>query len=195
VEVRLVCPDTGAVLADEGDACRPGGGLLEVRGPGVFREYWGRPEATAAEFCPAEDGRGDWFKTGDVAQRDARTGAFSILGRQSVDIIKSGGYKLSALDIERVLLQHDAVREAAVIGVEDDEWGERVAAVLAFEPGRDGETLETLRAWCKGRIATYKMPTVLVPVDALERNAMGKVNKKALKASLFPAGERPTAAA
>ena len=115
-------------LVDEsGHNVEPGTpGEIGVRGPTVFREYWGKPEATAAAF------RDGWFRTGDVAV--VEDGSYRILGRQSTDIIKTGGYKVSALEIEEVLRTHPAVRECAVVGLADAEWGERVAAcvVLAY---------------------------------------------------------------
>jgi malonyl-CoA/methylmalonyl-CoA synthetase len=141
---------------------------IEVRGPGVFLEYWGRPDATREAF------RDGWFRTGDVAV--VENGRYRILGRKSVDIIKTGGYKVSALEIEEVLRTHPDVRECAVVGVADEEWGECVCA--AVEP-RDGCELrsERLRGWARERLATYKVPNRWAIVSALPRNAMGKVLK------------------
>jgi malonyl-CoA/methylmalonyl-CoA synthetase len=141
---------------------------IEVRGPGVFLEYWGRPDATREAF------RDGWFRTGDVAV--VENGRYRILGRKSVDIIKTGGYKVSALEIEEVLRTHPDVRECAVVGVADEEWGECVCA--AVEP-RDGCELrsEPLRGWARERLATYKVPSRWAIVSALPRNAMGKVIK------------------
>ncbi len=174
VEVRLV--------DDAGEPVPPGTpGEIEVRGPGVFLEYWRRPEATAAAF------RHEWFRTGDVAV--VEDGAYRILGRKSVDIIKTGGYKVSALEIEEVLRTHPAVAECAVVGVEDAEWGERISA--AVELRGEGElTLPALQTWARERLATYKLPRALRCVSALPRNALGKV-MKAEVAKLFraePAG-------
>ena len=157
-----------------------GEGELLVRGPTLFREYVGRPRETAEAF----DADG-WFMTGDPGRRDAG-GVYTILGRSSVDIIKSGGYKLSALEIESVLLTHPAVREVAVMGVDDEVYGEAVAAVAALEAGVPPLPLAELREWCRERMAPYKAPTVLRLVDAIPRNAMGKVNKRALRAEMFP---------
>lgn len=109
VEIRLV-GDDGHEIAD---MLLPG--EIQVRGPTVFREYWNRPDATRDSFI---DG---WFRTGDIAVLDR--GSYRILGRASVDIIKSGGYKLSALEIETALLDHPAIRECAVVGLPDAEWG------------------------------------------------------------------------
>lgn len=121
VQVRLTDKETGRVIegADED-------GMIEIRGGNVFLEYWRKPEATASEFTA--DG---WFKTGDVAKRDS-TGAYFIQGRASVDVIKSGGYKISALEVERKMLALDAIQEVAVVGLKDDEWGQRVAAIVRF---------------------------------------------------------------
>ena len=145
---------------------------LEVRGPNVFREYWGRPEETAAAF---HDG---WFRTGDVAVEE--DGSYRLLGRISVDIIKTGGYKVSALEIEEVVREHPAVADCAVVGCEDEEWGERVCAAVEI---RAGQTLDlgALQNWTRPRLAPYKIPRVLRCVDALPRNAMGKVVKPEVK--------------
>lgn len=152
-------------------------GEIQVRGATVFSGYWGQPEATAASFA---DG---WFRTGDVAVIEE--GSYRILGRSSIDIIKSGGYKLSALEIEAALLDHPAVAECAVVGLPDDTWGEVVAAAVVTRPGAT-LTAEGLRAWGRERLSAYKLPRRLVCVAALPRNAMGKVTKPAVR-TLFPA--------
>jgi len=102
------------------------------------------------------------------------------MGRLSVDIIKSGGYKLSALEIEAALLEHPAICECAVVGVADETWGEAVAVAAVF---RDGEelSLEALRTWCGDRISPYKIPKRLLSVESLPRNAMGKITKRAVQ--------------
>ena len=164
VDVRLV-DEAGRPVANGTP------GEIQVKGPGVFREYWRRPEATAAAF---QDG---WFRTGDIAVIEE--GAYRILGRSSVDIIKSGGYKISALEVEEVLRTHPAIRECAVIGLPDEEWGERVAAALVLHAGHT-LTLAELRAWGKERLAAYKVPTRTMIVEDLPRNAMGKVTKPAI---------------
>ena len=123
-----------------------------------------------------------------MAEYDKENNTFRILGRSSVDIIKSGGYKISALDIETVILHHPLVNECVVIGVKDLEWGERVTAVIVLQAGKTEKdlTLEQLRDYCKKKLATYQCPTQLKIVDKLERNAVGKVNKKELDAKLYP---------
>lgn len=180
-QVKIVDAESGS---DSGRAVRPGeAGMLLVRGPIVFREYWGRPEATAAEFD--EDG---WFRTGDVAAFDEEVQAYRILGRASADIIKTGGYKVSALEVERGLLESDAVREVAVLGVPDPEgvFGEVVAAVVVLAPGHTAASAR-LSEVASEHLAPYKAPRKYLYLDAeIPKNAMGKVNKKQLRASLFP---------
>ena len=143
-------------------------GEIQVRGPAVFAEYWQRPDVTTKSF---DDG---WFRTGAIAV--CEDGYYRIMGRRSVDIIKSGGYKLSALEIEAALLEHPAIRECAVVGVSDDTWGEVVAATVVLSDDEELD-LESLRAWCRDRLSKYKIPQRLLVVDSLPRNAMGKVTK------------------
>ena len=168
VEARLV--DDQGQEVEEGSA-----GELEIRGPNVFLEYWRRPEETERSF------RGDWFRTGDLAVLEH--GSYRLLGRISVDIIKTGGFKVSALEIEEVLRTHPCIAECAVVGVADDEWGERVSAAVEL---RDGATLtlSDLQSWAKPRLAPYKIPRDLRPLVTLPRNAMGKVTKPEV-AALF----------
>ncbi|RAH75758.1 acetyl-CoA synthetase-like protein [Aspergillus japonicus CBS 114.51] len=175
VRARLTEKETGRVIEGVDED-----GMIEISGDNVFREYWRRPEATAKEFT--EDG---WFKTGDVARRDAQ-GAYYIQGRASVDLIKSGGYKISALEVERKMLGLDAIQEVAVVGLADEEWGQRVAAVVKQRAGTEPLELSSLRAQLKQEMAAYKVPTVLKLVDAIERNAMGKVNKKTIVQKYWP---------
>jgi malonyl-CoA/methylmalonyl-CoA synthetase len=164
VEVRLVDEDGNPVTP-----ATPG--EIEVRGPGVFLEYWQQPEATKAAF------REGWFRTGDMAV--VEEGSYRILGRKSVDIIKSGGYKVSALEIEEILRTHPHIRECAVVGVEDPEWGQRVSAGLVLEDNCS-LTLASLRSWAKQHLAAYKVPTQMLKLEELPRNAMGKVHKPTL---------------
>jgi malonyl-CoA/methylmalonyl-CoA synthetase len=161
VDVHLV--DEDGIEVAEGTP-----GELEVRGPAVFHEYWQRPDETAAAF------RNGWFRTGDMAVLE--DGSYRLLGRTSVDIIKTGGFKVSALEIEEVLRTHPAVAECAVVGVSDPEWGERVSAAVELKPGAS-LALEELQRWAKAILAPYKVPRALAPVEALPRNAMGKVVK------------------
>jgi malonyl-CoA/methylmalonyl-CoA synthetase len=146
-------------------------GEIQVKGPSVFLEYWGKPEATAQAF------REGWFSTGDLAVVEEDN--YRILGRISVDIIKTGGYKVSALEIENILLTHPAIQECAVVGVEHLEWGEQVCAALVLKPECQ-LSLEDLRTWTKARLAVYKVPQRLEVVEALPRNTMGKLTKPAV---------------
>jgi malonyl-CoA/methylmalonyl-CoA synthetase len=173
VEIRLV--DEGG--ADAGD----GPGELWVRGPSVFGGYWNRPEATASAFA------GGWFRTGDLAVRE-EGGSVRLLGRASVDILKSAGYKISALEIEEVLREHPDVAEAAVVGVPDEALGERVVAAVIARPG-SAPSPEALHAFAFARLPGYKAPREVVLVEDFPRTPLGKVQKAALLARLRgPAG-------
>lgn len=165
VEVRLVDIESAAVITKPNVP-----GEIQIRGPTVFREYWNKPEATAKEFVD-----GGWFVTGDVAARDA-DGCYYIHGRRSVDIIKSGGEKVSALEVERELLELPQVAEAAVMALPDNDWGQRVAAVVVLtERGKkENWALGDMRNEMKRRIAAYKVPTVIKAVKEIKRNQMGK---------------------
>jgi malonyl-CoA/methylmalonyl-CoA synthetase len=148
----------------------------------VFAGYFNQPEATARAF------RGGWFVTGDTARR-GEDGYVQILGRTSVDILKSGGYKLSALEIEEVLRQHPAVSEVAVVGLPDEAWGDRVVAVVVAREGRGEEaSSEALRAFCKQHLAAYKVPREAILMETLPRNALGKVLKPELLRALSTRG-------
>jgi malonyl-CoA/methylmalonyl-CoA synthetase len=154
-------------------------GELWIRGPSVFIGYHRKPNETEAAFV--SDPGGAWFRTGDTVQRDeSLPGApFKILGRTSVDILKSGGYKLSALEIEEVLREHEAVSEVAVVGVADEAWGDRVVACVIR---REGVTCDEadLRAFVRNRLAPYKVPKNVLFVAQLPKNALGKVVKPEL---------------
>jgi malonyl-CoA/methylmalonyl-CoA synthetase len=176
VEVRLV-GENGTPVA----AGTPG--EIEVRGPSVFAEYWGRPDATRDAF------RDGWFRTGDTAI--VENGRYRILGRTNVDILKTGGHKVSALEIEEALRGHPAVAECAVVGLPDPEWGERVAAAVVLNDG-DTLDLQSLRAWARELLATHKLPSRLRVLNALPRNAVGKVMKTAV-AELFQAASGDSA--
>jgi len=115
-------------------------------------------------------------------------GTYKILGRTSVDIIKSGGYKISALDIERHLLAHPDIAEVAVVGVHDITWGQKVAAVVVLRQGILSLDIKDLRAWSADRLPPYQLPTLLRVVATMPRNAMGKINKKTLAAEMFGNG-------
>ncbi|MFE7933142.1 acyl-CoA synthetase [Streptomyces sp. NPDC057456] len=170
VELRLVDEDGSAVEAYDGESV----GEIQVRGPNLFTEYLNRPDATAAAFT--SDG---WFRTGDVAVRDP-DGYVRIVGRKATDLIKSGGYKIGAGEIENALLEHPGVREAAVTGEPDPDLGERIVAwVVPVDPGSppaEGELADHVAR----RLAPHKRPRVVRYLEALPRNDMGKIMKRAL---------------
>ena len=201
VQVRLVDTETGQVIrpGDEADAGgRARSGEIQLRGPTVFSGYFRNPEATASEFVDADKEDADqtqWFKTGDVAvlshypgagenaheQAWATGPAYFIQGRKSADIIKTGGEKVSALEVEREMLALPQIREVAVVGVPSGKWGQKVAAVVVLTEGgkrssKDGSPwspLEMRRA-LKERLVAYKCPVEYKVVEGIPRNAMGK---------------------
>ena len=149
-------------------------GELVVRGPNVFAGYWQNPEATAAAFA---DG---WLLTGDLAERDDE-GYYRIVGRLK-ELVISGGENVYPAEIEAVLHAHDAVAEAAVIGVPDERWGEVVRRFRRTAAARCADADELLE-WCRGRLARYKVPREIRFVAALPRSAMNKVLKDELRAA------------
>ncbi|NUS44711.1 MAG: acyl-CoA synthetase [Mycobacteriaceae bacterium] len=166
VQTRLRDDDGADVPADG-----VGIGGLQVRGPMLFDGYLGRPEATAASWTG--DG---WFTTGDVAVADA-DGFHRIVGRASVDLIKTGGFRVGAGEVETALLGHPAVAEAAVVGVADDDLGQRIVAHVVL---RDTATAQQLIDHVAADLSIHKRPREIRIVDTLPRNAMGKVQKKLL---------------
>ncbi|MFC8430978.1 acyl-CoA synthetase [Streptomyces sp. NPDC057253] len=172
VELRLVEEDGTPITAYDGETV----GEIQVRGPNLFTEYLNRPDATAAAFTA--DG---WFRTGDMAVRDA-DGYVRIVGRKATDLIKSGGYKIGAGEIENALLEHPGVREAAVTGEPDPDLGERIVAWIVPADPQSPPTLEELADHVAGRLAPHKRPRVLHHLTALPRNDMGKIMKRALHA-------------
>lgn len=172
VELRLVEED-GTVLTR--DAAAPDAiGEIQVRGPNLFTGYLNRPDATAAALTG--DG---WFRTGDMATRDA-DGYVRIVGRKATDLIKSGGYKIGAGEIENALLDHPGVREAAVTGEPDPDLGERIVAwVVAADPAAP-PTAEELADHVAAQLSPHKRPRTVRYLDALPRNDLGKIMKRSL---------------
>ncbi|WP_198654517.1 MULTISPECIES: acyl-CoA synthetase [Nocardia] len=165
--------ETGAPVPHDGESI----GGLQVSGPMLFDGYLNRPEVTAESWT--EDG---WFRTGDVAVIDAE-GFHRIVGRESVDLIKSGGYRIGAGEVETVLLGHPAVAEAAVVGLPDDDLGQRVVAFVVLR-GMSGGTADDIESELIDHVAqqlsVHKRPREVRVLTALPRNAMGKVQKKVL---------------
>ncbi|MFG3196179.1 acyl-CoA synthetase [Streptomyces sp. NPDC048208] len=170
VELRLVEEDGTEVTARDGESV----GEIQVRGPNLFTGYLNRPDATAAAFTA--DG---WFRTGDVAVRES-DGYVRIVGRKATDLIKSGGYKIGAGEIENALLEHPAVREAAVTGEPDADLGERVVAWVVQADPESPPSLTELADHVAARLAPHKRPRVLRLLPVLPRNDMGKIMKRAL---------------
>ncbi|KAL1305250.1 hypothetical protein AAFC00_002165 [Neodothiora populina] len=203
VSVRLVDSDTNEIIepGQEVDSRgRERQGEIQLKGPTIFREYWRNPTATASEFTA--DG---FFKTGDIAVRRVVDGAgngdsgdwargpmYFIQGRKSADIIKFGGEKISALEVEREMLSLPEISECAVVGLASESWGQKVATVIVLgEEGKTGKKdgkpygAMDLRRALKNKLANYKIPQELKVVESIPRNAMGKINKKLLVRDVF----------
>ena len=164
-EVEICLMENNKIIQEESIP-----GEIMIKGPQVFLEYWNQAKTTEDSFFEG------WFKTGDVAE--LVDGYYKILGRASVDIIKSGGYKISALEIEDVLLKHPLVKECAVIGIASEKWGEVVAAAISTS---DKLSLEDIQAWSLDFLSDYKIPRSLILLEELPKNAMGKVIKPEIK--------------
>ncbi|MER7408794.1 acyl-CoA synthetase [Streptomyces sp. NHF165] len=169
VDVRLVDEDGTRLPAEDTESV----GEVQVRGPNLFTEYLNRPDATAEAFD------GGWFRTGDMAMRDA-DGFFRLVGRKATDLIKSGGYKIGAGEIENVLLGHPGVAEAAVTGEPDDDLGERIVAWIVPADPQSPPDEEELAALVAGQLAPHKRPRAVRHLEALPRNDMGKIMKRQL---------------
>jgi fatty acid CoA ligase FadD36 len=164
IETRLV-DESGTAVAHDGESI----GQLHVRGPTLFDGYLNRPDATAEVLD--SDG---WYRTGDVAVIDAG-GMHKIVGRESVDLIKTGGFRVGAGEIEAALLGHAGVTEAAVVGVPDDDLGQRIVAFVVGDADP-----QALIDYVAQELSAHKRPREVRVVDSLPRNAMGKVLKKEL---------------
>ena len=167
LDVKIVGPDDAP--AEAGTA-----GEILLRGPKVVSGYWKNPEATAAAFTP--DG---WFRTGDIGHLD-KDGYLYIDDRKK-DMIVSGGENVASSEVERVLYEHEAVLEAAVVAMPDPRWGEVPRAFVVLKPGQDSPTAEALIAHCRARLAGFKTPKEIVFLDTLPRTPSGKVLKRQLR--------------
>jgi fatty acid CoA ligase FadD36 len=164
MQTRLVHED-GSLALHDGETI----GRLQVRTPTIFNGYLNSPAATAEAFEPDA-----WYRTGDVATIDPG-GMHRIVGRESVDLIKSGGYRIGAGEIETALLGHPGVGEVAVVGLADEDLGQRIVAFVVGDAG-----MEELIAFVAQQLSVHKRPREIRIVDSLPRNAMGKVIKKEL---------------
>lgn len=192
VFVRIMDHETQEVLYDSTQPNALGtevAGDLVLGGPLVFKEYWGKPQATKETFL--QNTAEKWFITGDVASVNPETGAIKILGRASMDIIKSGGEKVSALEIEREILGLPYVAETAVVGLPSKEWGEQATAIIVLKKDtpasyRKGFTQNYLKSQLKDKLSGYKIPKEIKILETpIPRNQMGKVNKKSLVKEVF----------
>jgi malonyl-CoA/methylmalonyl-CoA synthetase len=194
VEARLVDTETGQVIQPGEELDNNGkerDGEIQLRGPTIFKEYFRNEKATREEFVNGEDGNGRWFKTGDIAVRRevpsaglsyqpwAKGPMYFIRGRKSADIIKTGGEKVSALEVERELLSLDEIADAAVLAVPSGKWGQKVGAVIVLRTGMTGKDGKRwgpmdMRRALRDRLANYKIPQVMKIVDEIPKNAMGK---------------------
>jgi malonyl-CoA/methylmalonyl-CoA synthetase len=165
VTVRLVDENNTETTSNEP-------GEIQIKGKNVFLEYWGKKQATIDTFTT--DG---WFKTGDIAILE--NGFYKILGRNSVDIIKSGGYKISALEIEEILRTHTEIIDCSVVGIDNEEWGEIVVAAILTDS--NNLNINDLNNWIREKLPAYKVPRQYKIIDELPKNAMGKVTKNDLK--------------
>ncbi|MBX7077594.1 MAG: AMP-binding protein [Nannocystaceae bacterium] len=179
--VGVPVPGVRMRIVDEHDVevARGTAGELQIAGSSLMRGYWRDADATAAALC------GEFFRTGDIACEDP-DGYVRIVGRASTDIIKSGGFKLSAREIEDVLREHPAVADVAIVAVTDARWGERVGAAIVPAAGAPAlpELAASIRALARAQLADYKCPRQIVLLSLLPRNAMGKLDKRALRAQL-----------
>lgn len=166
VLIRLADEDTNEVVKNG----MPG--EIQMKGPNIFKEYWEKPKATEEAFTPE-----GWFKSGDIAVFE--DGSYRILGRNSVDIIKSGGYKISALEIEEVIRKHPAISDCGVVGIPDEEWGEVIGASLVLK--EDSIDVDDLKEWLKDKLPSYQIPRKYIVQKDLPRNVLGKVTKNELK--------------
>lgn len=205
VKVRLVDTESGNVI-EPGQERDTGGkerdGEIQLQGPTIFKEYWQNGRATREAFVKDDEGSGIWFKTGDIAvrrhvptagnshQQWAKGAMYFIRGRKSADIIKTGGEKVSALEVERELLSIPEIAEAAVVAVPSGKWGQKVGAVIVLKTGILGKDARKwgpmdMRRALRDRLANYKIPQTMKIVKEIPRNAMGKVNKAELVKAVF----------
>lgn len=194
VQVRLMDTETNEIIQPGKELDKNGkerDGEIQLRGPTVFKEYWRNEQATKEEFVEESNGQGRWFKTGDIAVRREVPGAgksrqewakgpmYFIRGRMSADIIKTGGEKVSALEVERELLSLPQIAEAAVLAVPSGKWGQKVGAVVVLKTEQTGKGGKQwgpmdMRRALRDRLANYKIPQVMKVVDDIPKNAMGK---------------------
>jgi long-chain acyl-CoA synthetase len=166
------------IVSEDGDELPQGEpGEIAIKGPNVMRGYWNRPDATAEVM------RGDWFLSGDVGKKD-EDGYYFIVDRIK-DLIIRGGYNVYPREVEEVLYEHPAIREAAVVGVPHDEFGEEIGAAVALKEGADA-TADEIQAFVKEQVAAYKYPRQVWIVDDLPKGPTGKILKRSIEVPTEP---------
>jgi len=169
------------VVSEAGQDVKPGEiGEVWIQGDNVFKGYWQMPEKTHESF---EQG---WFKTGDVGYQDSSDRQRLYLVGRAKELIITGGYNVYPKEIENVLERHEAVQEAAVVGIPDEDYGEKVTAVVVLKKDQSQVKPEEMIAFCKEHLAGYKCPKQIFIVDQLPRNAMGKIQKEVLQKTFAP---------
>ncbi|MGB3400196.1 MAG: AMP-binding protein [Candidatus Deferrimicrobiaceae bacterium] len=160
------------VVGDDGSDVPQGDvGEVWIRGDNVFRGYWGMPEKTQESFVEG------WFRSGDLGYLDPKDGGRLYLVGRAKELIITGGYNVYPKEVETILESHEAVKESAAVGLPDEEFGEKVVAVVVLKEGRGSLLPEALVEHCKKLLASYKCPRQIVIVPELPRNAMGKIQK------------------
>jgi len=172
--VGIPLPKVSVILKNEnGEKCKEyEQGEILVKGENVFKKYWNNAQATKESF------QNGWFKTGDVGIIE--NGIYKILGRNSIDIIKSGGYKISALEIENTLREHPDIKDCAIVGINDNYWGEKIVCAIIPKEKTIPNAIE-IKEWLKTQLASYKMPKEIRFVNEFPRNSMGKISKSSIK--------------
>lgn len=172
-EMKVVDPEDPTREVERGEA-----GELLARGPQVFRGYWENPEQTAQVLLP-----GGWLRTGDIVTQDAD--GFTTIVDRAKELIITGGFNVSPSEVELVVLTHEAIAEAAVIGVPDATGGETVTAVVVLEPGASAPAARELTDYCRPHLAAYKLPRDLRVVEELPRSMLGKVLRKQVREQIL----------
>ncbi|MDH3237778.1 MAG: AMP-binding protein, partial [Deltaproteobacteria bacterium] len=142
-----------------------------IRGDNVFRGYWGMPGKTQESFVEG------WFRSGDLGYQDLQDGGRLYLVGRAKELIITGGYNVYPKEVETILESHEAVKESAAVGLPDEEFGEKVVAIVVLKEGMGSLLPEALIEHCKRRLASYKCPRQIMIVAELPRNAMGKIQK------------------
>ena len=172
--VGIPLPKVNVMLKnDNGEKCKEDEqGEILVKSENVFKKYWNNEQATKESF------ENEWFKTGDIGIIE--NGIYKILGRNSIDIIKSGGYKISALEIENTLREHPDIKDCAIVGINDNYWGEKIVCAIIPKEKTIPNKIQ-IKEWLKTQLSSYKTPKEIRFVNEFPRNSMGKISKSSIK--------------